>query len=314
MINYNFNLGGEGVQVSALSQGDREIFVYNRFLARAKDIAKYYALRHDMTVEECTLFVASSLYNKMCDIRSKEIKRTGTHYNAVEYLSMIRTLSQLKIAYNRANNTQAGYYATSSECNVPDAVVSFEVVEGVKSYDFKGHKIHAKTTLYDRADNRLVGKMFDYVDICTMWDNRHARHEYKLSRALENLNSLTSVYEYTSDKHYLTMTQEERDRAQKALNKQLHADARKYNDLRTMTELTKNYGTPESNYFDSLDNLRLMRKLSAMREYKHYSDVVAIVNSDSVMTCDDRQTLTRFRKHYNIGNLSRDELKYLLSL
>ncbi len=311
MIYYNFNLSGEGVQVSMLSQSMRETYVYKRFEARASKLAKYYASKHDMTVDECTRFMASAMFNKFIDLRSKEIKKCGVHFNALDYLCMIRVFSQLKIAHDRANYTQAGEYVAKSACFIPDTEISFK--HG-PSYTIKGRYISESTELIGKTDNRLIGKCFDYVDICTMWDNRHARHEAKLARALSNLNSLTSVYEYMTDKHYLTMTEAERERAQKALNKQLHADGVHYNNLRYLTELSGNYGTPETNFFDGLDNVRLMRKLSAMASYKHIDDVKAIVNSDSVMSYNDRQTLTRFRKRYNIGNLSREDLRYLLAL
>ena len=312
MIYYDFNLSGEGVQVSMLSQSKREEYVFKRFEARASKISKYYASRHDMTVEECTRFMTSAMFNKFIDLRSKEIKKHGVHYNALDYLCMIKVFSQLKIAHNRANYTQAGEYIEKSACYVPDSEVSFK---NGPSYTVKGRYISESTELINRVDNRLIGKCFDYVDICTMWDNRHARHEAKLARALSNLNSLTTVYEFTTDKHYLTMTEAERERAKKALNKQLHADSVHYNSLRYLTALSGDYGTPESNFFDGLENKRLKRKLSAMSAYKHIDDVRAIVNSSSVMTYNDRQVLTRFRKHYNIGSsVTREDLRYLLAL
>jgi hypothetical protein len=309
---YNFNLSGEGVQVSLLSQAEREVYVYKRFEARASKIAKYYASKHDMTPDECTRFMTSAMFNKFIDLRSKEIKRYDVHYNALDYLCMIKVLSQLKIAHDRANYTQAGEYIEKSACFIPDTEVSFK---NGPTYTIKGRYIPESTELRGRVDNRLIGKCFDYVDICTMWDNRHARHEVKLARALSNLNSLTSVYEYTSDKHYLTMTEAERERAKKALNKQLHADAVHYNSLRYLTTLSGDYGTPESNFFNGLDNIRLMRKLSAMASYKHIEEVKRIINSNTVMTSSERTEITRFRKHYNIGqNVTREDLKYLLAL
>lgn len=312
MIYYNFNLSGEGVQVSMLSQLEREAYVFKRFMARASKIAKYYASKHDMTLDECTRFMASAMFNKFVDLRLKEIKRHGVHFNALDYLCMIRVFSQLKIAHDRANYTQAGEYVEKSACFVPDTEVSFK--HGPK-YTIKGHYISESTELTGKIDNRLIGKCFDYVDICTMWDNRHARHEAKLARALENLNSLTSVYEYMTDKHFLTMTEAERERAKAALNKQLHADGVHYNNLRYLTTLSGDYGTPESNFFDGLENIRLMHKLSAMASYKHIGEVKAIVYSEAVMTYNDRQVLTRFRKHYNIGSsVTREDLRYLLSL
>ena len=311
MIYYNFNLSGEGVQVSMLSQSQREEYVFKRFEARASKISKYYASRHDMEVEECTHFMASAMFNKFIDLRSKAIKKEGVYYNALDYLCMIKVFSQLKIAHNRANYTQAGYYEDKSACYIPDTEVSFK--HGPK-YTLKGRYITESSELIGKVDNRLIGKCFDYVDICTMWDNRHARHEAKLARALSNLNSLTTVYEYMTDKHFLTMTETERERAKKALNKQLHADGVHYNNLRYLTTLSGDYGTPESNFFNGLENIRLMRKLSAMASYKHIDEVKTIVNSNAVMSYNDRQVLTRFRKHYNIGTLSREALRYLLAL
>lgn len=312
MIYYNFNLSGEGVQVSMLSQSMREEYVFKRFEARASKISKYYASRHDMTIEECTRFMTSAMFNKFLDLRSKEIKKHGVHFNALDYLCMIKVFSQLKIAHNRANFTQAGYY----EGHGPWATEGFDMVmPSGKVYNIPTIDHKASVKLYDKTDNRLIGKCFDYVDICNMWDNRHARHEAKLARALENLNSLTSVYEYTTDKHFLTMTEDERERAKKALNKQLHADGVRYNSLRYLTTLSGDYGTPETDFFNGLDNIRLMRKLSAMASYKHIDNVRAIVNSEAVMTYNDRQVLTRFRKHYNIGSsVTREDLRYLLSL
>ncbi len=307
---YDFNLGGEGVQVSALPQKERETYVYKRFLSRAKNIARYYARAHNMSEEECTLFVASSLYNKMCDIRHKELERVGVHYNAIEYLSMIKTFSQLKIARNRANFSKTTDYINRSEFDTPDVEISFKAVEGIKNYIVKSHHFKATSEKRENIEARNISsKTFDYVDICEMWDNRHARHEYKLSRALENLNSLTTVYEFTSDKHYLTMTDEERARAKKALNKQLHADAVHYNALSQITQLSRSFSTPES---DLLNKCALIRARKLI--HKIYSDtqsgarVIDIISSDKVKTPAERRAICDFRKRHNA---LYDELDYL---
>ena len=310
MIYYNFNLGGEGVQVSALSQKEREIYVYNRFMARAKNIARYYARAHNMGEEECTLFVASSLYNKMCDIRHKEIEHAGVHYNAVEYLSMIKTFSQLKIARNRANFSKTTDYINRSEYDTPDFSISFKAVEGVKNYNVKSHHFRATSEKRENIEARNISsKTFDYVDICEMWDNRHARHEYKLSRALENLNSLTSVYEFTSDKHYLTMTQEERERAKKALNKQLHADAVRYNALTQMTQLSRSFSTPEADLLNKCSLIRARKLIHKIyTETQSGARVIDIVSSDRVKTPAERRAICDFRKRHNA---LYDEMDYL---
>lgn len=293
---YNFNLSGEGVQVSMLSQSEREIYVFKRFEARASKLAKYYASKHDMTVEECTSFMASSMFNKFIDLRSKEIKKHGVHFNALDYLCMIKVFSQLKIAHDRANYTQAGEYVEKSACFVPDTEISFK--HG-PSYTMKGRYISESTELLNRVDNRLIGKCFDYVDICTMWDNRHARHEARLSRALENLNSLTSVYEYTTDKHYLTMTEAERERAQKALNKQLHADGVNYNNLRYLTTLSGNYGTPESKLLNKCALIRARKLIERIHdETLSGARIIDIISSDRAQTPAERRAICDFRKRH----------------
>lgn len=310
MIYYNFNLNGEGAQVSALSQKERETYVYKRFLSRAKNIARYYARAHNMSEEECTLFIASSLYNKMCDIRHKEIEHTGVHYNAIEYLSMIKTFSQLKIARNRANFSKTTDYINHSEFDTPNMVVSFKAVEGVKNYNIKSHHFKATSEKRENVEARNISsKTFDYVDICEMWDNRHARHEYKLSRALENLNSLTTVYEFTSDKHYLTMTEEERERAKKALNKQLHADAVRYNALSQITQLSRSFSAPESDLLNkcSLERARILIH-RIYNEVQNGNRIIDIVSSDRVKTPAERRAICDFRKRHNA---LYDEMDYL---
>jgi hypothetical protein len=299
MIYYNFNLSGEGVQVSMLSQSEREIFVFKRFEARASRIAKYYASKHDMSVEECTSFMTSAMYNKFIDLRSKEIKKHGLHYNALDYLCMIKVFSQLKIAHNRANYTQAGEYVEKSACYVPDTEITVKASEGVKAYTIKGRYIAESTELQNRTDNRLIGKCFDYVDVCTMWDNRHARHEAKLARALENINSLTSVYEFTTDKHYLTMTTEERERAKKALNKQLHADAVRYNSIRYLTTLSGNYGTPETALLNKCALMRARKLITRIyNETQSGARIIDIISSGRAQTPAERRAICDFRKHH----------------
>jgi hypothetical protein len=293
---YNFNLSGEGVQVSMLSQSEREIYVFKRFEARASKIAKYYANKHDMTEDECTRFMASAMFNKFVDLRSREIKKHGVHFNALDYLCMIKVFSQLKIAHDRANYTQAGEYVEKSACFVPNTEISFK--HG-PSYTMKGRYISESTELLNRVDNRLIGKCFDYVDICTMWDNRHARHEARLSRALENLNSLTSVYEYTTDKHYLTMTEAERERAQKALNKQLHADGVNYNNLRYLTTLSGNYGTPESKLLNKCALIRARKLIERIHdETLSGARIIDIISSDRAQTSAERRAICDFRKRH----------------
>lgn len=293
---YDFNLSGEGVQVSLLSQSERETYVFKRFMTRAGKIAKYYASKHDMTVDECTRFMASAMFNKFIDLRSKEIKRYGVHFNALDWLCMIRVFSQLKIAHDRANYTQAGEYVEKSACFVPDTEVSFK---NGPSYTFKGRYISESSELLNRIDNRLVGKCFDYVDICTMWDNRHARHEAKLARALENLNSLTSVYEYMTDKHFLTMTEAERERAKAALNKQLHADGVRYNNLRYLTTLSGNYGTPESKLLNKCALIRARKLIERIHdETQSGARIIDIISSDRAQTPAERRAICDFRKRH----------------
>lgn len=293
---YNFNLSGEGVQVSMLSQSEREVYVYKRFEARALRIAKYYASKHDMSVKECTMFMVSAMFNKFIDLRSKEIKCHGVHYNALDYLCMVKVFSQLKIAHNRANYTQAGEYIEKSACYIPDTEISFK---NGNSYVFKGRYISESSELINKTDNRLIGKCFDYVDICTMWDNRHARHEAKLSRALENMNSLTSVYEYMTDKHFLTMTEAERERAKKAINKQLHADGVNYNNLRYLTELSGNYGTPESKLLSKCALIRARKLIERIHdETQSGARIIDIISSERVKTDAERRALADFRKRH----------------
>ena len=309
MIYYNFNLSGEGVQVSMLTQSEREVFVFKRFKARAFKIAKYYASRHDMEVEECTRFMASAMYNKFIDLRSKEIKKHGVHYNALDYLCMIKVFAQLKIAFNRANFTQSGVYEEKSACFVPDTEISLKVVEGVKTYTIKGRYISESSKLTNKTDNRLIGKCFDYVDVCTMWDNRHARHEAKLARALENLNSLTAVYEFTADKHYLTMTADERERAKKALNKQLHADAVHYNSLRYLTTLSGSYGTPETELLNKCALIRARKLITRIyNETQSGARIIDIISSDRSKTSAERRAVCDFRKRH--GKMF-DKIDYL---
>lgn len=307
---YDFNLGGEGVQVSALNQQERESYIYKRFLSRAKNIARYYARAHNMSENECTLFVASSLYNKMCDIRHKELERTGVHYNAVEYLSMIKTFSQLKIARNRANFAKTTDYMNHSEFDTPDVTISFRAIEGVKNYTVKSHHFKATSEKRENVEARNISsKTFDYVDICEMWDNRHARHEYKLSRALENLNSLTSVYEFTSDKHFLTMTQQERERAKKAINKQLHADGVHYNALAQITQLSRSFSAPESDLLNKCALIRAHKLIHKIyTETQSGARIIDIVSSDRVKTPAERRAICDFRKRHNA---LYDEMDYL---
>ena len=296
MVYYNFNLSGEGVQVSMLSQSEREVYVFKRFEARASKIAKYYASKHDMTPDECTRFMTSAMFNKFIDLRSKEIKKHGVHFNALEWLCMIRVFSQLKIAHDRANYTQAGEYIEKSACFIPDTEISFR---NGPSCTFKGRYISESSELLNRVDNRLVGKCFDYVDICTMWDNRHARHEAKLARALENLNSLTSVYEYMTDKHYLTMTEAERERAKAALNKQLHTDGVHYNNLRYLTTLSGNYGTPESKLLNKCALIRARKLIERIHdETQSGARIIDIISSDRVQTPAERRAICDFRKRH----------------
>ena len=296
MIYYNFNLSGEGVQVSLLSQSEREAYIYKRFEVRASKIAKYYASRHDMTPDECTRFMASAMFNKFIDLRSKEIKRHGMHFNALDWLCMIKVFSQLKIAYDRANYTQAGEYVEKSACFVPDTEISFK---NGPSYTMKGRYISESTELHNRVDNRLIGKCFDYVDICTMWDNRHTRHEAKLARALENLNSLTTVYEYMTDKHYLTMTESERERAKAALNKQLHADGVHYNNLRFLTTLSGNYGTPESKLLNKCALIRARKLIERIHDNTQSgARIIDIISSDRAQTPAERRAICDFRKRH----------------
>ena len=296
MIYYNFNLSGEGVQVSMLSQSEREEYIFKRFKARAFKIAKYYASKHNMSIEECTRFMTSSMFNKFIDLRSKEIKKHGIHYNALDYLCMIKVFSQLKIAHNRANYTQAGEYTKKSAYYIPNTEISFR--HG-PSYTVKGHYISESSELLNKVDNRLVGKCFDYVDICTMWDNRHARHEAKLSQALFNLNSLTSVYEYTTDKHYLTMTTEERERTKRALNKQLHSDGVNYNNIRYLTTLSGNYGTPETELLNKCALIRARKLITRIyNETQSGARIIDIVSSDRVKTSAERRAICDFRKRH----------------
>ena len=293
---YNFNLSGEGVQVSLLSQPERETYIYKRFEIRASKISKYYASRHNMDVKECTMFMTSAMFNKFLDLRSKEIKRNGIHYNALDYLCMIKVFSQLRIAHNRANYTQAGEYTEKSACYIPDTEVSFK---NGNLYIFKGRYISESSELFNKVDNRLIGKCFDYVDICTMWDNRHARHEAKLARALENLNSLTSVYEYMTDKHFLTMSESERERAKAALNKQLHADGVNYNNLRYLTELSGNYGTPESKLLNKCALIRARKLIERIHdETQSGARIIDIISSAKVQTPAERRAICDFRKRH----------------
>lgn len=314
MVNYNFNLDGFCVQVSQLDDvHKKEEFIFKRFLSYAQKKAKYYAKKHDMGIEECTSYIATILYDRYCDIKERDVAKNG-YYNAVECLSMIKTLSQLKHALIRGQYLRPGVY--TNEKVIPETEVSFKDSEGNKY----GWKISASVieSQIDIKPNLNNSKLWDVVDICTMWENRKSSHDDRIEDAITELNSEGVKLDSSN------MSEDDK----KELNKKMRAMARVKNDIHNLTELNGNYGTPEinclQNEFMSFVNSKLSEIVTSDRVFNRVYDVL---KKDGKLEPFEEKIIKRFRDrhglYYDIEKLdgtikkhvamSLEDLRYLFA-
>lgn len=287
MVNYNFNLDGFCVQVSQLDDTrKKEEFIFKRFLSYAQKKAKYYAHKHDMSIEDCTNYIATILYDRYCDIKERDINKNG-YYNAVECLSMIKTLSQLKHALLRGQYLRPGVY--TGEKVIPETEVSFKDSDGNKY----GWKISASVieSCIDKKPNMNNSKLWDVVDICTMWENRKSSHDDRIENAIQELNN-DGIKLDTSN-----MSEDDK----KELNKKMRSIAKAKNDIHKLTELNGNYGTPELNYLQNEFMLYVNSKVSEIvASDRVFNRVYEALNKDGKLEPFEEKIIKRFRDRHSL--------------
>lgn len=309
---HTMNLNGYAVQVSILDVQERELFVYNAFLERARRVAKYYCDKHDMDEKTAVLYIASGLYAKFLDLRERDIKKhDGVHFNSMEYCNMLRVFKQLRYALDRANCKPTTAYTQTYYA--PGVTVSFD---NGKALTIPGHTV--KGTLQERPEITNT-KMFDIIDVVEMWENRHSR---KRARFLEAVNALNSERADTDVKISLNENELSDDDA-RAIRSKMARMSRDKNDLRNMVELNGVYPGPLQ---ELLQECERERARQALASDKRYADVMRIVASKKDMTSTERNIIARFRERNNLyfnryddkgkcvssEPMTRDELIYLI--
>lgn len=301
------NLNGYAVQLSLLDVHERERFIYNAFLERARRVAKYYCDKHDMSERDAVLFIASGLYAKFMDIRERAIKKAdGVHYNGVEYVCMLRVFSQLRYALDRANCKPTTAY--NQTYYAPRVAVSFD----------NGRELvipaHTVKGALNKPDMSFNSKMFDIIDVVEMWDNRASR---KRARFMEAVNALNDDADEKTIKLSLNENEMSADDL-RAVRSRMAKLSRDKNDLRRLTELNGVYREPCADLVHACELERARRMLASD---KRYADVMRIVTSADDLSDRDRHTLARFRERNNLyyehadgtrDAMTRDELIYLL--
>lgn len=309
---HTMNLNGYAVQLSLLDQTERERFIYNAFVERARRVAKYYCDKHDMGERDAVLFIASGLYAKFMDIRERAIKRAdGVHYNGVEYCAMLRTFSQLRYALDRANCKPTTAYTQTYVA--PRVAVSFT---NGRELVIPEHTVKGKL---DRPDMTFNSKMFDIIDVIEMWDNRASR---KRARFMEAVNALNDDADEKTVK--LTLNENEMSADDlRAVRSKMSKLSRDKNDLRRLTELNGVYRDPCA---DLIHACELERARRTLETDKRYADIMRMVTSADDLSDRDRHTLARFRDRNNLyfnryddkgkiiasEPMTRDELAYLI--
>lgn len=313
--NGNFHtmiLNGFAVQLSMLDVQERELFVYNAFLERARRVAKYYCHKHGMSEKTALLYIASGLYAKFLDLRERDIKKhDGIHFNSMEYCNMLRVFKQLRYALDRANCKPTTAYTQTYYA--PRVAVSFS---NGRELVIPGHTV--KGTLQERPEVNNT-KMFDIIDVVEMWENRYSR---KHARFMEAVNALNSERDDTTVKISLNENELNDDDARAVRSKACKL-ARDKNDLRNMVNLNGTYPEPLQELLHKCERERARRTLSSD---KRYVDVMRIVSSTHEMSSTERAIVARFRERNNLffnryddkgkcvssEPMTRDELIYLV--
>lgn len=303
---HTMNLNGYAVQLSLLDVHDRERFIYNAFLDRARRVAKYYCNKHDMDENDAVLFIASGLFSKFLDIRDRAIKKAdGIHYNGVEYVCMLRVFSQLRYALDRANCKPTTAY--TADYYAPRVEVSFS---NGRALAFGGVTVKGKL---DKPDMSFNSKMFDIIDVVEMWDNRASR---KRARFMEAVNALNDDADEKTVKLSLNENELNADDL-RAVRSKMAKLSRDKNDLRRLTELNGTYREP---FADLLHACELERARRILAGDKRYTDVMRITASADDMTSTERNIVARFRERNHLyyehadgtrDAITRDELMYL---
>jgi hypothetical protein len=302
-----FVLSGEAVIFSQLDREEREVYVFKQFQNRARQTARYCCNAHDMTEEQARAYIASGLYAKFLDIRESDVKKNG-YFNITDFFCMLKTFSQLKHALMRSNHVATVAY--TQKVFIPETTISFK---NGYAQTIPAHYVGGDMPELPEIHN---GKLFDIIDVLDMWENRYTRKRARLADAIEALNEARDV-KLTIDDARIS-----EDDA-RAIRQEQYKQSRDKNDLRRLTELNGDYGTPESAliHWATMERARI----TLSKKDKRLSDVLKIVASSGNMTDKARQTLARFRDRnalfYNVYSddgklqrsepITRDELIYL---
>ena len=175
------------------SHKDKYRIIYTQFLEYGKTQAPYIAHKHDMSVDYCTYYIASGLFQKYLQLKAKKIADFGRFYCNVDFESLCHVFALVRKVKNNLNFKSCGHYTDGYSKNLVDNYYYLPRI-GFTQIIKKSELIREK-----------IGnpKNVDIVDILSQWENRDSRTQAKKTRRYYEDEDGTSELDRISS-HYGT--------------------------------------------------------------------------------------------------------------
>ena len=183
----------EWYEIVGKSHKEKYGIIYAQFLEYGKIQAPYIAHKHDMSVDYCTCYIASGLFQKYLQLKAKKIEAFGRFYCNVDFESMCHVFALIRKVKNNLNFKTCGEYTEGFSKVVID------------DYNFLPRVGFTQIVKKSELIREKIGnsKNVDIVDILNQWENRDARTQAKKTRRYYEDEDGTSELDRISS-HYGT--------------------------------------------------------------------------------------------------------------
>lgn len=154
------------------SHTEKYRIIYTQFLDYGKMQAVYIANKHDMSVEYCSRYIASGLFQKYLQLKAKKIEDFGRFYCNVDFEAMCHVFALIRKVKSNLNFKSCGYYTDGYNKSVVDDFYYLPKI-GFTQIIKKSELIR---------ENMTNIKNVDIVDVLEQWENRDARTQAKKTR------------------------------------------------------------------------------------------------------------------------------------
>ena len=271
--------------LSNLNQSALMELFYNEFLRYGKKCALYVAHNHDMSIEYCTNYIASGLFELFltrCEKLHSEEKNTSLWFSRETMLySFLGTKKLVKKIMAMTNyssyfkNNEKAYTTTYKDNMTPSALaIQCEQIDGAvfSPTHYKLNKQPYSKNRYSEYRNvkKVNAHTIDIIDVLEQKENRTSK-------------------------------------------KSLSIDSDLFEGVSFRDTIKSYYPTPEEELLNKLSRVYSHKIANKIKAHKKYNTFYSIATSEEVQNKSEQNFIAYFKKSMGLENLNTRELLYIVS-